>query len=128
MNRRWLVITGLWVLLYPVPPLPFAPAFGYITAMLLGPPYTDGTTADGWPRIGEFTPTFVIATVGLPWIVTSLAVASVGVLISRRAARSGDAGPERPPLAGPPPGPQIQPATGDDVVGPGVFGHRVRTD
>ena len=101
MTRNWLIITGLWVLLYPIPPLPFAPAFGYLTAVSLGAPYIDGTTADGWPRIGEFTPTFVLVTVGLPWLVTSLAVALVGVLMSRRARWSADAGPERPPLTGP---------------------------
>lgn len=100
MTRRWLVVTGLWVLLYPVPPLPLAPALGYLTAIVLGPPYTDGTTAEGWPRIGEVTPAFVAVTVGVPWLLTSLLVAAVGVCLSRRAGWPGDAGPERRPVAG----------------------------
>lgn len=84
MTRRWLAVTGLWVLIYPVPPLPFAPAFGYLTAVLLGPPYTDGTSAHGWPRIGEVTPSFVAVTVGVPWLATSVVVATLGVVMSRR--------------------------------------------
>lgn len=100
MTRPWLIVTGLWVLLYPVPPLPFAPALGYLTAVLLGPPYTDGTTAEGWPRIGEVTPAFVAVTLGVPWLVTSLLVATLGLILSRRARWAGDPGPQRRPVAG----------------------------
>ncbi len=81
-ERPWLVLLA-WVLLYPVPPLPVAPALGYLTAVLLGPPYTTGTDAHGWPQIGEVTPGFVAVTLGLPWLLSSLLVA-VGVLVLTR--------------------------------------------
>ena len=82
-DRPWLLLLA-WVLLYPVPPLPFAPAFGYLTAVLLGPPYTSGTDEHGWPRIGEVTPGFVAVTLGLPWLLSSLVVAMLVLLISAR--------------------------------------------
>lgn len=84
MTRTWKLVLLAWVVLYPVPPLPFAPAFGYLTAVLLGPPYTDGTNAAGWPEIGAITPGFVAVTIGVPWLVTSLIVAAVGAACSRR--------------------------------------------
>ena len=88
MSRRWLVITGVWIVLYPVPPLPFAPILGYATAILLGPPYTVGTTTEGWPQVGAITPTFLLLTVGIPWFVTTLVVAAVGLIMSRRTRRT----------------------------------------
>jgi hypothetical protein len=101
MTRTWKLALLAWVLLYPVPPLPLAPALGYATAALLGPPYTVGTNADGWPEIGPVTPSFVAVTVGVPWLLTSLVVAAVGVVCSRRARWAGDAGPELRAVAGP---------------------------
>jgi hypothetical protein len=78
-------ILFLWLVLYPVPPLPLAPLFGYLTAIALGPPYIDGYDGSGWPQIGEVTPRFVVVTVGLPWLVGAALIALVGVALRRRA-------------------------------------------
>ena len=78
-----------WVVLYPVPPLPFAPLFGYLTAILLGPPYVRGHDSAGWPEIGEITPQFVLVTVGLPWLTGAVVIVAVGLVLGSARRRSG---------------------------------------
>ena len=79
-------ILVLWLVLYPIPPLPFAPLFGYLTAVLLGPPYVAGSTSSGWPEIGDITPRFVLVTVGVPWLTGALLIVLAGLLLRPRRA------------------------------------------
>lgn len=71
-----------WMVLYPVPPLPFAPLFGYLTAIVLGPPFTTGTSEAGWPELGPITPQFVAVTLALPWLLTSVAAVTAACLVA----------------------------------------------
>lgn len=86
-RSSWAPLLGR-VALRPVPSLPVAPAFGYLTAVLVGPPYTTGTGEYGWPRIGEVTPGSGAVTPGVPGLLSSLVVA----LPVAVAARSRDQG------------------------------------
>lgn len=85
MTRPWRIAIA-WTVLYPLPPLPVAPALGYLTAILLGPPYTLGVDAHGWPRIGEVTPGFVAVTLGVPWLLTSVLAFAIAAWLGRRRA------------------------------------------
>jgi hypothetical protein len=66
----------VWLIAYPM--LPIAPLIAVLIASVIGPPFTVGTDAHGWPRVGDVTPSAALTLIGIPW---ALGAAVLGGLL-----------------------------------------------